>query len=80
MEPLLKCLLISWFVTHFEPLTIGLDRFMSKMPTNLILDTLYEIITCYWCFSLWFTLIFTGDIWLALSASFLAWSYKKIIK
>ena len=68
---LLKCLLLAKFITGFEPIQWLLDI----LPDNLIKYLLVVITSCFKCCAFWTTLIYTGDIFIAAGASYIAYLY-----
>lgn len=90
----LKILLIGWFITEnyyiqqfieknfSTPSTIphyyifGIDL---NTLTSIIKMGIYDILSCLKCFSFWITLLITFNIWIALSASFIAFIFEKTI-
>jgi len=81
IEITIKIFLVSWFLTHFEPLTnwIGEQFFKQKLKLkdcdikSLLWDTLYEWISCHKCLAFWLTFSITFNPFYALGASFAAW-------
>lgn len=80
IETTIKIFLVSWFLTHFEPLTGWLeDQFLKVRLTLkdevkiLLWDTLYGWASCHKCLSFWLTLSITLDPFYALGVSFAAW-------
>lgn len=43
-------LVFSWFITHFEPLTMYLLQFYSKYT---IVNKFIQVVTCWKCLTLW---------------------------
>jgi hypothetical protein len=72
---LAKIWLVCWTITRFEPLQMVLELLPNKLIPNLF--TL--MITCLRCLTLWATLIYTGDLFLACLLSFISFFYDKFI-
>ena len=72
---LIKIWLICWTITRFEPLKMVLDLLPNKLIPNLV----RLVLTCLRCLTLWVTLIWTGDIFLACLVSFVSFFYDKFI-
>ena len=53
---ILHLLSISWFITHFEPLTIKLFSIETENESYI---KLISILTCWKCLSLWISVIYT---------------------
>ena len=71
---LLKILLLSKFITGFEPLQWILDILPNKMWKYILV----VISTCFKCCSFWIGLTITGDVFIAAGASYLAYLYTSI--
>ena len=69
-----KILLLSKFITSFDPLQWILDILPNKMWKYILV----VIATCFKCCSFWIGLIITGDIFIAAGASYLAYLYTSI--
>ena len=76
----MKCLLISWLMTHFEPLQNLIDLIFKNYSNNKFIMLFYNAITCFKCISFWITLIVTFNIYAAIINSIIAYTYIKIIK
>jgi hypothetical protein len=72
---IIKILLLSWFVSHFEPLAWLLNEIKLMWPKLILI----AITGCFKCSSLFIGLILSQDIWTALTASVIA-SILQIIK
>jgi hypothetical protein len=72
---IIKILLLSWFVSHFQPL----EWLLNEIKNIWIKITLIAITGCFKCSSLFIGLILSQDIWTALTASVIA-SILQIIK
>jgi hypothetical protein len=55
---------LSWVVVTFEPLMNIRKKYISSSK-NVILQLLNQVLGCVKCFSLWFTLIYTGCLFTA---------------
>lgn len=90
---LLKILLISWFITSYQPLQDTFSYLFDKWIRNLnkcnpikykrrlkLIDYLYVGSGCMKCISFILTLIITMNIFYAIGLSMIAELYKKIIK
>ena len=70
----LKVFLITWFITHFEPLQERIERlYLIKR-----LEKLIDILTCFKCLSFWSVLIVTWNVYYAIFASLTAYLYDSI--
>ena len=72
----LKVFLITWFVTHFEPIRDRLERLYLIKRLEKVID----IVTCFKCLSFWSVLIVTWNIYYAIFASLTAYLYDSIAK
>jgi len=72
--------LISWFFTNFEPLQILINKLFLKLPVNMITESIWTVLGCFKCFSLWFTLIITLNPLNAILLSMIAQLHQKLIK
>ena len=74
---MIKIILISWFISEFEPIQIVLDRFFAfihlKAPMKLrgLVDYIYTALGCMKCLSFWIGLL-TGGFLFALACSFIS--------
>lgn len=75
IETLFTIWIISWFITHFEPLQMILELLPNKLLPNLF----KLLITCLKCLTFWVTLIWTGNIYWASLIAFISFWYDKII-
>ena len=74
MVTALKVFLITWFITHFEPIRDRLERlYLIKR-----LEKLIDILTCFKCLSFWSVLIITWNVYYAIFASLTAYLYDSI--
>lgn len=78
---IIEITLLSWLITHFEPLSMFL---LTRSTDNFILQKLIYIMTCWKCNSLWlgfsFCFILNHNLFNAIASSFIAWLIEKIIK
>ena len=72
---LIKLLLLSWFITSFEPIQMLLDLLPDKIYWNI----LKLITSCLKCCAFWITFIYTGDIFMASGISLVAAIFDKTI-
>ena len=70
----LKVFLITWFITHFEPIRDRLERLYLIKRLEKVLD----IVTCFKCLSFWSVLIVTWNVYYAIFASLIAYLYDSI--
>jgi hypothetical protein len=84
MNELIFIYLIAWFLANFEPLQDLIDYLWDKLPSRLtsikIIDYIYIGLGCQKCLVLYICLITTGDIYMSLLLSFIAYIQEKIIK
>ena len=87
LELLIKGLLIAWIGTHFVPFQtyvvgtlegINLGLFRNKPLLYIFFGQIINILVCLKCFSLWVTLLISHNIYIAISASLIAYHYDKI--
>lgn len=71
---LLKCLLLAKFITGFEPI----NWLLELIPDNLFKYILIVITTCFKCCAFWTTLIYSGDVFIAAGAAYIAYLYTNI--
>jgi len=62
---IIKILLLSWFISSFEPLFI----LLNEIKWRWIKIFLIAILGCFKCASLWIGLILTGNIFISLAAA-----------
>jgi hypothetical protein len=83
MPIIIKILLLSLTITKFTPLQTLLfiikDNVIINHITEIIYNGIVKILSCFKCAAFWTGLIMTGDIWIALTASFIAYVYNKLI-
>jgi hypothetical protein len=72
---IIKILLLSWFVSHFQPLSWLLNEIKWLWPKLILI----AVTGCFKCSSLFIGLILSQDIWTALTASVIA-SLLQVIK
>jgi len=72
---IIKILLLSWFVSHFEPIQWLLQEIKLVWPKLIFIAAT----SCWKCASFWLGLLMSGDIWTALTASVIA-SILQVIK
>lgn len=75
IETLISIWLVSWLITHFEPLNMVLELLPDKLFWNLI----RLLLTCLKCVSFWLTFIWTGSILFATALAFISFWYDKLI-
>jgi len=75
IETLIGIWLVSWFITHFEPLQMVLELLPNKLLPNLF----KLLITCLKCVSFWLTLAYTGNVVYASGMAFISFFYDKFI-
>ena len=69
---LIQILLLTWFLTHFEPIINGIAVLTIKAAKNKPLIILLGALVCWECLSFWTTFIVTQDIFQAVSVAFVA--------
>jgi hypothetical protein len=78
----LKLFLLSWFITHFEPLQDLFLRIYQKVdqksPMIVIIDGVHNILSCFMCASFWFVLFGTWNLWFAIGGSMIASVWMKL--
>jgi len=78
---IIKGCLLGWFVVEMPIFAVIpaliIERF--KIKNNLIKFIIEKPFNCYKCGAFWATLIMTGNLWIALSASFLMKLYDQKI-
>lgn len=72
---IIKILLLSWFISSFEPLAWLLNEIKLMWPKLILI----AITGCFKCSSLFIGLILSQDIWTALTAAAMA-SLLQVIK
>lgn len=72
---ILKILILAYTISRFEPIGWILDL----LPNKLILNIFKLGMTCSKCLCLYVGLILTGNIWMAMIASFLMVLYERSI-
>jgi hypothetical protein len=70
-----KVFILSWCLTRFKPIQWLLDL----APDYLIFNLIRLLLTCLQCSSFWIGIIFTGDIFLASTASFIGFWWDKMV-
>lgn len=66
----IKCILLSWWVTRFEPINWICELIVKKRP-GVLTNAISLVLTCSKCFSFWSCLIWSGNLFLAIFASIL---------
>ena len=69
---MIKVLLITWFLTHFEPITNGIAILTIKAAKIKPLIVLLDALVCWKCLSFWVTFAVTQDIFKAILVAFVA--------
>ena len=77
MIQLIKPLLLAWFISNFEPGQQLIDKVYKYIPKRLQPTRTY--LECFKCLSFWITLIMTGDIYIAILYSIIAYIYTRLI-
>jgi len=80
---ILKIMGLGWFISRFEPLQWVIDAIRmnfkpSRNTIHLLFDLISVLTTCGKCAAFWTGLILTGNIWMAITASFLLFWYDKL--
>lgn len=80
----IKIYIIAWFIVNFDPLKDLIDYIWKLIPigisSNRLVDYIYIGLGCQKCFTLYLSLIVTGDIYTSILLSFIAFLQEKIIK
>ena len=71
---LLKALLLAKFITGFEPL----QWLLELLPDGLIKWFSIVLTSCFKCCAFWVTLIYSGDIFIASGASYIAYLWTNL--
>jgi len=75
-----KGFLLGWLISNFEPLQELLSKIKNKISDKyFIVFYLKTSVSCHKCLSFWSTLIMSGNIWLAASASIIAFTFEQLI-
>ncbi len=78
MNEIINILLISWFLTTFEPLH-WLVNTLDKIKKNSIIEIVWTIcilpLSCMKCCAFWLGLITTGNLYTAIAASLIAYLF-----
>ena len=72
---LLRGLLIGWWVSNFIPL----QNLLTKAKPYLYFEYLKSGISCFKCLSLWIVLLMTMDIYAAIAAAVIAYTFERIM-
>lgn len=76
--------LVAWFWTHFDPIQERLHEWACYWKEHGFLTTslesIYEIVTCFYCTCFWLGLVCTMDPMTAIVLGFSAYTYKKLIE
>lgn len=72
-----KILLISYFVTRFEPVQWVIESLPKKIKDNILFNIFYLAITCFKCSSFWIGLIMSHNFYIATIAFIIAFIYDK---
>lgn len=80
---LFNIIIISWFITNFEPIKMVLDlipfKKLNPIP-SILATTLILPLTCLMCCCFWLGLIWTGNLITAATASFIGYIWSQIQK
>ena len=78
MSIIINILLISWFLTTFEPLH-WLVNMVDKIKKNSIIEIIWTVLilpfSCGKCMGFWLGLITTGNLYTAIMCSFIMYIY-----
>lgn len=74
---LLKGFLLAWMFVNFTPLQSFLDKQIK--PYLFKYEYISNALSCLMCLSFWMTLLISANIFTAIAAAFLAYTYTKII-
>lgn len=75
---LLHGLLIGWWFANFEPLQGFITKYI-KPHIPLKLSYISSALSCFKCLSFWATLTITQDIYQAILAAIIAFTYDKLM-
>lgn len=71
--------LIAWFICNFEPAQNLFNKKLVPTLQKKKMGYLAKLLSCHICASFWTTLIISFNPFAAIAASFLAYTYAKII-
>lgn len=74
---IIKTLLLSYFITRFEPIQWFIDAFPKKIKDNVLFNIFYLAISCFKCSSFWIGLIISHNIYIAIICFIIAFVYDK---
>jgi len=74
---IIKPILLAWFIANFEPGQQLIDKVYKHLPKRVGFTRTY--LECFKCLSFWITLIMTGDIYIAILYSIIAYIYTRLI-
>lgn len=74
---LIKIILLTWFITHFEPIQTLLDSVYKYLPKRIQFTRSYA--GCFKCVTFWITLLLTFNIFYAIGLSIIAYTYDRIM-
>ena len=80
METIIILYLICWLITNFDPLQRLINNIFLKLPQNILTESLWTILGCQKCLSLWLILIITLDPIAAITCSMLSQLQTKLVK
>jgi len=75
----IKCFLVAWFISDFQPLQDRLDMLFFKWPKNEVMSYLNDARGCHKCLSFWITLGATWNPFFAIGAAMIALFLKKFL-
>ena len=75
----IKCFLVAWFISDFQPLQDRLDRFFLKRSKKELMMYLSDALGCHKCLSFWITLGVTWNPFFAIGAAMVALFLSKFL-
>lgn len=74
---LLKAFLLAWMFVNFTPLQKFIDK--QIRPYLFKQEYISNALSCLMCLSFWITLLISLNIFTAIAAAFLAYTYTKLM-
>ena len=79
-----KLYLIAWFITNFSPLQDKLENVTELLldkytKIQLITNTIYEVLSCQKCMTLWLILFVTLNPYMAILGAMIAQIHQTLI-
>ncbi len=80
MEVIIITYLLCWFWCSFEPIQNIINLIFQNIKPNFFTETIWQLLSCQYCSTLWVMLMVTGSIPISLASSLIAQIHKKIIE